>query len=139
MGNMRQTLSQIEPSEFDAAAALVADLKRKVYLVGGRITRSLADYFFTHLQVIRTGVTQIAANPSSWPHYVLDMMTEGFVGADTYGIVARTTDGGPNHGTDVMVYRIVEEAFRGLNYSGASAQSLVLIGLIMLVFCYIYL
>ncbi|RVO97533.1 MurR/RpiR family transcriptional regulator, partial [Sinorhizobium meliloti] len=28
---------------------------------------------FTHLQVIRTGVTQIAANPSSWPHYVLDM------------------------------------------------------------------
>ncbi|MDX0972764.1 SIS domain-containing protein [Sinorhizobium medicae] len=73
MGNMRQTLSQIEPAEFDTAAALVADLKRKVYLVGGRITRSLADYLFTHLQVIRTGVTQIAANPSSWPHYVLDM------------------------------------------------------------------
>ncbi|MFC0805867.1 MULTISPECIES: carbohydrate ABC transporter permease [Sinorhizobium] len=60
------------------------------------------------------------------------MMTEGFVGADTYGIVDRTTEGGPNHGTDVMVYRIVEEAFRGLNYSGASAQSLVLIGLIMI-------
>ncbi len=73
MGNMRQTLSQIEPAEFDTAAALVADLKRKVYLVGGRITRSLADYLFTHLQIIRTGVTQIAANPSSWPHYVLDM------------------------------------------------------------------
>lgn len=73
MGNMRQTLSQIEPAEFDTAAALVADLKRRVYLVGGRITRSLADYLFTHLQVIRTGVTQIGANPSSWPHYVLDM------------------------------------------------------------------
>ncbi|MFC0805876.1 MurR/RpiR family transcriptional regulator [Ensifer sp. P24N7] len=73
MGNMRQTLSQIEPAEFDTAAALVADLKRRVYLVGGRITRSLADYLFTHLQVIRTSVTQIAANPSSWPHYVLDM------------------------------------------------------------------
>ncbi|MDX0283649.1 MurR/RpiR family transcriptional regulator [Sinorhizobium meliloti] len=73
MGNMRQTLSQIEPAEFDTAAALVADLKRKVYLVGGRMTRSIADYLFTHLQVIRTGVTQIAANPSSWPHYVLDM------------------------------------------------------------------
>ncbi len=73
MGNMRQTLSQIEPVEFDQAAALVADRKRNVYLVGGRITRSMADYLFTHLQVIRTGVTQIAANPSSWPHYVLDM------------------------------------------------------------------
>lgn len=30
-----------------------------------------------------------------------------------------------------MVYRIVSEGLRGLNYSGASAQSLVLIGLIM--------
>ncbi|AUX77010.1 MurR/RpiR family transcriptional regulator [Sinorhizobium fredii] len=73
MGNMRQTLSQLEPVEFDQAAALIADRKRNLYLVGGRITRSTADYLFTHLQVIRTGVTQIAANPSSWPHYVLDM------------------------------------------------------------------
>ncbi|CCE96540.1 MurR/RpiR family transcriptional regulator [Sinorhizobium fredii] len=73
MGNMRQTLSQIEPVEFDQAANLVADRKRNVYLVGGRITRSMADYLFTHLQVIRTGVTRIAANPSSWPHYILDM------------------------------------------------------------------
>lgn len=73
MGNMRLTLSQIEPAEFDAAAALVADRKRHIYLVGGRITRTMADYLFTHLQVIRTGVTHIAANPSSWPHYVLDM------------------------------------------------------------------
>ncbi len=73
MGNMRQTLSQIEPGEFDRAAAFIADRKRNIYLVGGRITRSMADYLFTHLQVIRTGVTQIAANPSSWPHYVLDM------------------------------------------------------------------
>lgn len=59
------------------------------------------------------------------------MMTEGFVGADTFGIVHNTTGGGPNHGTEVMVYRIVDEAFKGLNYSGASAQSIVLIGLIM--------
>lgn len=73
MGNMRATLAQIEPREFDAAAALIADRRRNIYLVGGRITRSMADYLFTHLQVIRTGVTQIAANPSSWPHYVLDM------------------------------------------------------------------
>jgi DNA-binding MurR/RpiR family transcriptional regulator len=73
MGNMRQTLSQLEPVEFDQAAALTADRKRSVYLVGGRITRSMADYLFTHLQVIRPGVTQIAVNSSSWPHYVLDM------------------------------------------------------------------
>lgn len=73
MNNMRATLAQLETAEFDGAASLIADRKRNIYLVGGRITRALADYFFTHLQVIRSGVTQIAANSSSWPHYVLDM------------------------------------------------------------------
>ncbi|WP_246723630.1 MurR/RpiR family transcriptional regulator [Rhizobium sp. ARZ01] len=73
MNNLRQTLSQVEIEEFDGAAALIADRKRKVYVVGGRITKALADYLFTHLQVIRPNVTQLANNPSSWPHYVLNM------------------------------------------------------------------
>ncbi|OLP57108.1 glycerol-3-phosphate transporter permease [Rhizobium rhizosphaerae] len=63
---------------------------------------------------------------------LVTMMTEGFVGSDTFGMVHATTRGGPNHATELMVYRIVDEAFQGLNYSGASAQSLVLIGLIMI-------
>lgn len=62
---------------------------------------------------------------------LVTMMTEGFVGADTFGIVHSVTGGGPNRGTEVMVYRIVDEAFQGLNYSDASAQSIILIGLIM--------
>ncbi|WP_193227697.1 carbohydrate ABC transporter permease [Aureimonas psammosilenae] len=59
------------------------------------------------------------------------ILTESFVGKDTFGIVDRTTEGGPNNATNVMVYNIVNQAFRGLDYSGAAAQSLVLIGLIM--------
>ena len=58
-------------------------------------------------------------------------LTESFVGPDTFGIVDMTTEGGPAKATDVMVYRIVNEAFQGLNYSGAAAQSLLLIALIM--------
>lgn len=73
MNNMRETLAQIEPQEFDEAVALIADRRRNVYLLGGRITRAVADYLFTHLQVIRPGVTEIASNASAWPHYVLDM------------------------------------------------------------------
>ncbi|MEI3851392.1 MULTISPECIES: MurR/RpiR family transcriptional regulator [Ensifer] len=72
-GNLRETLTQIDPREFDEAAALIADRKRSIYLLGGRITHALADYLFTHLQVIRPGVTEIASNASAWPHYVLDM------------------------------------------------------------------
>jgi DNA-binding MurR/RpiR family transcriptional regulator len=73
MTNMRQTLSQVETAEFDGAAALLADRQRSIYIIGGRITKALADYLFTHLHVIRPNVTQIASNPSSWPHYVLNM------------------------------------------------------------------
>ena len=73
MNNMRQSLGAIDPADFDAAAKLIGDRKRSVYLAGGRITGALAEYFFTHLQVIRPGVTRMTTSPSGWPHYVLNM------------------------------------------------------------------
>jgi DNA-binding MurR/RpiR family transcriptional regulator len=73
MDNMRQTLQRIDPNDFNAVCALLADKDRDVHIVGGRITRSLADYFFTHMQVIRTGMTLLAPNANIWPHYVLNM------------------------------------------------------------------
>lgn len=73
MTNMRQSLGAIDPADFDAAARLIGDRKRNIYLAGGRITGALAEYFFTHLQVIRPGVTRMSTSPSGWPHYVLNM------------------------------------------------------------------
>ncbi|MDH6269242.1 DNA-binding MurR/RpiR family transcriptional regulator [Rhizobium sp. SG_E_25_P2] len=73
MANMRQSLGGLDPQDFDAAARLIGDRKRSVYLAGGRITGAIAEYFFTHLQVIRPGVARISSNASSWPHYVLNM------------------------------------------------------------------
>jgi len=77
--NIRKTLSQIDPARFDAACDLVADPDRTVNIVGGRITRSLADYMFTHLQVIRPGVTHMTSNSNAWPHYVLDIARGGIL------------------------------------------------------------
>lgn len=71
--NMRQTLSQIDHEEFNDVAHLLSDHDRAVHVVGGRLTRSLADYFFTHMQVIRGDLTLIASNSNTWPHYVLNM------------------------------------------------------------------
>jgi DNA-binding MurR/RpiR family transcriptional regulator len=73
MNNMRQSLGSLDPAEFDAAAKLIGDRKRAIYLAGGRITGAIAEYFFTHLQVIRPGITRISTNSASWPHYVLNM------------------------------------------------------------------
>lgn len=72
-GNLRQTLRQLSPETFNDVVGLLADGNRAVHMVGGRITRSLAEYFFTHMQVIRPGVTLIASNSNTWPHYVLNM------------------------------------------------------------------
>lgn len=71
--NIRQSLAQIDPADFDAACVLLADPKRRIYVVGGRITRALADYFFLHMQVLRADVTHIQSISNAWPHYLLDM------------------------------------------------------------------
>lgn len=71
--NLRQTLRHLDPETFGAVVGLLCDSQRAVHVVGGRITHALAEYFFTHLQVIRSGMTLIPSNSSTWPQYVLNM------------------------------------------------------------------
>lgn len=51
-------------------------------------------------------------------------ITESFV--DSFGIVDITTGGGPARATDLMVYKIYSDGFKGLDYSMAATQSIVL-------------
>jgi DNA-binding MurR/RpiR family transcriptional regulator len=73
VNNLHQTLSQIDPGDFDAVATLLSDKSRHIHIAGGRITNPLADYMFTHLQMIRDGLTMIPPNTNTWPHYILPM------------------------------------------------------------------
>lgn len=73
IGNIRDSLGQIELETFDLSCRLLADPARAVYVVGGRITHTLADYFYLHLQVMRPRVTQITTVSNTWPHYLLDV------------------------------------------------------------------
>ncbi|SEW31062.1 transcriptional regulator, RpiR family [Cognatiyoonia koreensis] len=70
--NIRNTLAHIDPDAFDAACALVADQKRHLYIVGGRITHTLADYLFMHMQMIRPNLTHVQSTSNAWPHYLLN-------------------------------------------------------------------
>lgn len=70
--NIGQSMAKVDPQAFDRACDLLSDTDRNVFIVGGRITRTLADYFFLHFQVIRSGVTQITSNSNAWPHFALD-------------------------------------------------------------------
>lgn len=72
--NLERTFSNIDSAAFDGAVAQLADNQGRLYLVGGRITRALADYAFTHFQAIRPRVTHMTSSSATWPHYVLDMV-----------------------------------------------------------------
>jgi sn-glycerol 3-phosphate transport system permease protein len=50
---------------------------------------------------------------------------------DSFGIVDIMTQGGPARATDLMVFKIYFDGFKGLDYSGAAAQSIVLMLLVM--------
>ena len=45
--------------------------------------------------------------------------------------IQRMTEGGPVGQTEVMVYKIYFDGFKGLDYSGAAAQSIVLMLLVI--------
>jgi DNA-binding MurR/RpiR family transcriptional regulator len=70
--NIRLTLGQIDPKAFDDACDLVANQASHLYIVGGRITHTLAEYFFMHMQVIRADVTHVQSTSNTWPHYLLN-------------------------------------------------------------------
>lgn len=71
--NLDQSLKQIDPNHFDEVVKTLSSEEHTLHIVGGRITSSLADYFFNHMQMIRKGVFRLGANPSRWPHYLLNM------------------------------------------------------------------
>jgi len=71
--NIRLSLGQIEPDLFDTACDLVGDTKHHVYIVGGRITHTVAEYLFLHMQVIRPKITYIQTTSNAWPHYLLNV------------------------------------------------------------------
>ncbi|MEL6170323.1 MAG: ABC transporter permease subunit, partial [Pseudomonadota bacterium] len=56
-------------------------------------------------------------------------ITDSFT--DSFGIVDTMTAGGPARATNLMVYKIYTDGFEGLDYSGAAAQSIILMLLVI--------
>jgi DNA-binding MurR/RpiR family transcriptional regulator len=71
--NIRHTLGQIDPKNFDTACEMSANTDHHLYIVGGRVTHTLAEYLFLHMQVIRPQITHIQSTSNAWPHYLLDV------------------------------------------------------------------
>jgi DNA-binding MurR/RpiR family transcriptional regulator len=71
--NLRHTLGFLDTDQFDACVRRLADESRTVYVLGGRITSSIAGYLFKHLQVMRPRVHLLGESPALWPHDLLNM------------------------------------------------------------------
>lgn len=71
--NLRQSLKQVDYKVFDKISKLMANKDKNIFIAGGRITHSIADYLFTHLQVLRRDVHMLPSSSSLWPHQLLNM------------------------------------------------------------------
>lgn len=68
--SLSESLNAMDRATFDAAVELIADSRRRISLVGGRFSWTLAQTFAHHLEVLRTGTTFIPAD--QWVSYLLD-------------------------------------------------------------------
>ncbi len=71
--NLRETFANLPPTELDEAGRLLADRRRRIHLVGGRFTDSLARYVSVQLRVLRPDVSHLQDQESNWQDQLLDM------------------------------------------------------------------
>ena len=50
---------------------------------------------------------------------------------DTFGVIHTITSGGPNHATDILVFKVYHDGFLGLDLGGSAAQSVVLMVIVI--------
>jgi len=50
---------------------------------------------------------------------------------DTFGIIDAATQGGPGQATTVLVYKVFQDGFKGLDLGGSAAQSAILMAIVI--------
>ena len=63
----------VTETQFEQICSLVADPKRSIYAVGGRISDTIAQHLSFHLRQSRERVYHLPRDPEVWPEYLLRM------------------------------------------------------------------
>jgi len=74
-----ETVSAIPEPVFDSICEMIGDSKRSVFLIGGRISYTLADFLFRHLRQIRPKVYLVPDYHEDWPEYLMRMSRKDVV------------------------------------------------------------
>lgn len=51
---------------------------------------------------------------------------------ETFGVVHQITEGGPNHATEILVYKVFRDGFLSLDLGGSAAQSVILMAIVII-------
>ncbi|PDT64360.1 RpiR family transcriptional regulator [Bradyrhizobium ottawaense] len=70
---MREMSASVPQEQFDHILALLADPARAVFVLGGRVSDSIAGFLSVHLKQIRGKVHHLPPNPEHWPDLLLAM------------------------------------------------------------------
>lgn len=62
---------RVTPAQFDRICDMLGDPRRRIYMIGGRMSDSIAGFFALHLRQIRSGVFHVPTDPEHWPEYLL--------------------------------------------------------------------
>jgi DNA-binding MurR/RpiR family transcriptional regulator len=73
MAAMESSLRELNISEFEGAVSLLADTRRPVMILGGRLSSSLAEQLYLHLRELRADVALIRGQTASWAEQLLDV------------------------------------------------------------------
>lgn len=65
--------------------------------------------------------------------FFLTVMNIIYTFFETFGVIHTVTHGGPGGSTNILVYKVYQDGFVGLDLGASSAQSVVLMGLIVLI------
>lgn len=105
-------------------------------------------FFLAGLQAIPQSLIEAAAMDGAGPFrrfwaitfpllsptmFFVTVMTIIFSFFESFGIIHAVTQGGPGGSTNILVYKVYQDGFIGLNLGSSSAQSVVLMGLIILI------
>ncbi|HYM66705.1 MAG TPA: MurR/RpiR family transcriptional regulator [Patescibacteria group bacterium] len=71
--NLKATLDLLSHRDFSEAVELLADSRRHVRVVGGRVSSPLARYLAGQLQLIRPGIAVVDANRTAPAEQLIDM------------------------------------------------------------------
>jgi DNA-binding MurR/RpiR family transcriptional regulator len=73
IGNLRATVENIAPAEFDAVVALLGDQRRHIHFTGGRFTGAVARYAESHFRIVRNNVDFIEGQPALWRDRMIEI------------------------------------------------------------------